>query len=107
MTVKRLSLVRRLPNLSQEEFAARWLGEHVTAARRLPALRGYTIDVVIDGRAPFDGLATVRFDSRIAAEAAFAEPDLAGELARTRDQFATSTEIVWVEEHVVVPYEGG
>jgi len=105
--VKRLSLVRRLPQLSREEFAERWLGEHVDVARRLPGLQGYTVDIVEAGAAPFDGIAAVRFASRGEADAAFAVPELVDSLRRTRDDFASSVEIVWVQENVVVPYLGG
>jgi uncharacterized protein (TIGR02118 family) len=105
--LKRISLVRRLPDLTREEFAARWLGEHVAIAQRLPGLRGYTVDIAEEPNGPFDGLATVRFESRAAAEAAFADPELAEGLRRTREGFAASVEIVWVEERVIVPYMGG
>jgi hypothetical protein len=33
--IRRLSLVRKRPELSSEEFIARWSGEHVELARRL------------------------------------------------------------------------
>jgi len=105
--VKRLSLVRRLPDLTREEFAARWLAEHVTIARRLPGLLGYTVDIAEHGGGGFDGLATVRFESRASADAAFADPELSEGLRRTREEFAASVEVVWVEEHTIVPYTGG
>ena len=100
--IRRLSLVRKRPELSAEEFLARWTGEHVEIAKRLPGLRGYVIHV-LDGEAPpYDGIAITTFDSREDAERAFADPELAEGLARTRDDFAASVEVFFAEEHVVV-----
>ena len=36
--IRRFSLVRKRPELSSEEFLARWTGEHVELAKRLPGL---------------------------------------------------------------------
>ena len=104
--IRRISLVKRLPELDRDEFLARWTGEHVEIARRLPGLRGYSI-LTLEGEAPpYDGIAITTFDSREAAEHAFAVPELAEGLARTRDEFAASVEVFFAEEHVVVG-EGG
>ena len=103
--IRRISLVRKLPALGREEFLARWAGEHVEIARRLPGLRGYSI-LILDGDAPpYDGIAITTFDSREDAERAFAEPELAAGLARTRDEFAASVEVFFAEEHIVVEEE--
>ena len=45
------------------------------------------------------------FDSREDAERAFADPELAAGLARTRDEFAESVEVFFAEEHVIVQEE--
>jgi uncharacterized protein (TIGR02118 family) len=100
--IRRFSLVRKRPELSPEEFLARWKGEHVEIAKRLPGLRGYVIHV-LDGEAPpYDGIAITSFDSREDAERAFADPALAEGLARTRDEFAAAVEVYFAEEHVIV-----
>ena len=100
--IRRFSLVRKRPELSLEEFLARWTGEHVEIAKQLPGLRGYVIHV-LDGEAPpYDGIAITSFDSREDAERAFADPALAAGLARTRDEFAASAEVYFAEEHVIV-----
>jgi uncharacterized protein (TIGR02118 family) len=100
--IRRFSLVRKRPELSPEEFLARWTGEHVEIAKRLPGLRGYVIHV-LDGEAPpYDGIAITSFDSREDAERAFADPALADGLARTRDEFAAEVEVYFAEEHVIV-----
>jgi uncharacterized protein (TIGR02118 family) len=103
--IRRLSLVRKRPELTKEEFVARWKGEHVEIAKRLPGLRGYVIHV-LDGEAPpFDGIAITTFDTREDAERAFADPELAAGLLRTRDDFASSVEVYFAQEHVVVEEE--
>ena len=100
--IRRFSLVRKRPELSPEEFLARWTGEHVEIAKQLPGLRGYVIHL-LDGEAPpYDGIAITSFDSREDAERAFADPALADGLARTRDEFAAEVEVYFAEEHVIV-----
>jgi uncharacterized protein (TIGR02118 family) len=103
--IRRLSLVRKRPELSREEFLARWTAEHVEIARRLPGLRGYVIQILDGDAPPYDGIAITTFDSREAAERAFADPELAEGLARTRDEFAESVEVYFVEEHTIVEEE--
>ena len=100
--IRRFSLVRKRPELSREAFLARWTGEHVEIAKRLPGLRGYVIHA-LDGEAPpYDGIAITSFDSREEAEKAFADPELVEDLARTRDEFAASVEVYFAEEHIIV-----
>ena len=103
--IRRVSLVRKRPELSTEEFLARWTGEHVEIAKRLPGLRGYVIHV-LDEAAPYDGIAITTFDSRADAERAFADPELAEGLARTRDEFAASVVVSFTQEHVIVEEDG-
>jgi uncharacterized protein (TIGR02118 family) len=103
--IRRFSLVRKRPELSREEFLARWTGEHVEIAKQLPGLRGYVIHI-LDGEAPpYDGIAITTFDSRDDAERAFADPALAAGLARTRDEFADAVEVYFAQEHVIVEEE--
>lgn len=104
--IRRFSLVRKRPELSRQEFLDRWTGEHVEIAKHLPGLRGYAIHILDGESPPYDGIAITTFDSREDAERAFAFPELADGLARTRDEFAASVEVYFTEEHVVVE-EGG
>jgi hypothetical protein len=100
--IRRISVVHRRADISQDEFARRWLGEHADVAARLEGLRGYVLYLATDACASFDGIAVTTFDSREAAEHAFADADIADDLRRTRDEFAESVEVCFVEEHVVV-----
>ena len=84
------------------QVARRWLGEHAEVAARLEGLRGYVVYIATDACASFDGIAVTTFDSREAAERAFADPDLAHDLRRTREEFAESVEVCFVDEHIVV-----
>jgi uncharacterized protein (TIGR02118 family) len=102
--MKRISLVWKRPEISNSEFRARWLGEHVSYARRLAGLREYVIDFVTEGPAGApDGIATLRFDSREALDVAFSDPLLAKELVRTREGFAKAVQVMLVDEHIIVP----
>jgi uncharacterized protein (TIGR02118 family) len=103
--IRRISLVRKLPGLTREEFLARWTGEHLEFARRLPGLRGYVIQILDGESPPVDGIAITSFDSREAAERAFADPELAEGLRRTRDEFAASVDVYFAEEHIIVQEE--
>jgi hypothetical protein len=100
--IRRISVVRRRPDLSRDDFTRRWLGEHAQVAARLEGLRGYVVYIADDGCTSFDGIAVTTFDSREAAERAFADPALADDLRRTREEFAESVEVCFVDEHVVV-----
>jgi hypothetical protein len=102
--IKRTSLVWKRPELTNAEFRRLWLGEHAVRAKRLSGLREYVIDFVQDGPAEGpSGIATVRFDSRAALDAAFGDPALKGDLLRTREEFATSVQLLFVDEEVIVP----
>ncbi len=99
---KRVTLVRKLPHLTSGQFEQAWLGEHIEYAKRLPGLREYVIDLVTLGPpgSP-DGIATVRFDTREACDAAFATPGLREDLPRTRNEFADSVDVLFVDERVI------
>ena len=103
--IRRISLVRKRPELTRAEFLARWTGEHVEIAKRLPGLRGYVIHILDGDAPPFDGIAVTTFDSREEAERAFADPELASGLRRTRDEFAAVVEVYFAEEHIIVQEE--
>ena len=102
--IKRISLVWKRSDLSDADFRRIWLGEHVAYAKKLPGVKEYTIDFSTDGPngAP-DAIATLRFDTREALDAAFSDPYLKDNLVRTREQFASDVQVMLVDEHVVIP----
>jgi uncharacterized protein (TIGR02118 family) len=106
--IKRTSLVWKRPQLSAAEFRELWLGEHVEYARKLAGLREYVIDFATEApKGAPSGIATLRFDTREALESAFIVSDLKQGLFRTRDQFADVVQVLYVDEHVVVPRTAG
>lgn len=106
--IKRISLVWKRPELSNEEFRRIWLGEHVMYARQLKGVREYTIDFAGDVSAGLpSAIATLRFDSRDALEQAFSDPQLNENLLRTREQFARQVQVMIVDECVVIAGDSG
>jgi EthD domain len=103
--IRRISVVKRRPGISRNDFISRWTGEHATIASRLKGLRGYVVYFASDPCESFDGIAITTFESREAADDAFADPAIADALRRTRDEFAASVEVCFVEEYVVVADE--
>jgi len=106
--IKRTSLVWKRPELSDAEFRRIWLGEHVEYARQLPGVREYVIDFIPNAAPDMpSGIATLRFDSREALDAAFNIPHLKQGLMQTRDQFAKAVQVSIVDEYVVVARNQG
>jgi len=106
--IKRVSLVWKRRGMTDAEFRRIWLGEHVDYAKQLPGLRAYNIDFVTDGTSEGpSAIATLRFDSKQALDAAFNVPHIKENLMRTREQFAESVQVMIVDEVVVVPHMSG
>jgi uncharacterized protein (TIGR02118 family) len=103
--IKRVSLVRRQHGLSQEEFAARWMGPHADIVRQLPGLRGLRFGVVQSWSPPeaaWDGIGEVWFDSIESAEAAFAAEPYSSMLVEDRKSLFAEAQSCFVEEHTAV-----
>lgn len=107
--IKLIALLKRKPGLTREEFADRWLNDHIKLSSKMPGLRGYRVNIAIDhqpdgdGAEPiYDGTAELWWDSVEAMEAAFdsQEGKIAGEDA---DQFAELRIHIYTEEHFIVP----
>lgn len=102
--IKRVSLVRKRPDLSREEFVAYWLGPHADIAREMPGALGYVVNVADDPElAGWDGFAEVWFESREAAEAAFLTEPFVSRIRADRPKFVGEQRIFFAEEHVVLP----
>ena len=103
--IKRVSLVRRLPELTPDEFVAHWSGAHVEIARRLPGVRGIRLGVVQTwnpAESAWDGIGELWFDSREAADAAFAAEPVANQLAADRKLFLGEAQVAFVDEVTVL-----
>ena len=102
--IKRVSMVRRRPDMSHEDFVAYWLGPHAEIAREMPGALGYVVNVAHDpAEAGWDGFAEVWFDSREAADAAFASEPFASLIKADRPKFVGEQVIFFVDETTVVP----
>ncbi len=107
--VKLIALLKRKPGMTRQQFADRWINEHLTLSTKMPGVRGYLVNIAIDhqpdgdGVEPiYDGTAELWWDSVEAMEAAFASEEgrIAGEDA---DQFAQVRIHIYTEEHVAIP----
>lgn len=106
--VKLIALLKRKPGTTQQEFAARWLGEHTKLSAKMPGLREYRINIAIahqpdDAAGPvYDGTAELWWDSMEDMEAAFASPEgvTSGVDA---DSFADVRLHIYTDEYMVVP----
>ena len=93
--------VQRKQDLGHDEFVRRWL-EHSGVAARLPGLRHYEILPVTGGdEGGPDGFVLMRFDSKEAADEAFASPVMA-ESSADSAFFASAFGLFYVDSHRVV-----
>jgi uncharacterized protein (TIGR02118 family) len=107
--VKLISLNKRKPGISRDEFNRRWTHEHAALASRLSGLKGYRLNLTIgptSGADPseplYDGVAELWWDSVEAMEAAFA--DEIGRMAiADGDEFFKARLNIYAEEHVIIP----
>ncbi|MBP0496165.1 EthD family reductase [Roseomonas indoligenes] len=81
--IKRMSLLRRRPDIGADRFREEWFGFHAQAVRRFPALAGYTQNLVVARQAagrsdyeamPVDGVVEMWFRSVDDLKAAFSSP---------------------------------
>lgn len=101
--IKRISMVRRKPDLSHDEFVTYWLGPHADIARQMPGALGYVVNVALDPEAAgWDGFAEVWFESVEAAEAAFASEPFASQIRADRPKFVGEQVIFFVDEIAVI-----
>jgi uncharacterized protein (TIGR02118 family) len=93
--------VQRKEALSDEEFVRLWLG-HSDVAAELPGLRHYEILPVSGGdEGGPDGFVLMRFDSKEAADEAFASPQMAASAADSAS-FAAHFGTFYVDSHRIV-----
>ncbi len=108
--IKRISLVRRKPGLSREEFVAHWRGPHADIVRQLPGLRGLRFNVVQcwwPAEAAWDGVGEVWFDSIADAERAFSTEPYLSMLVEDRKKFLGEGQWCFVEEHTAISPPAG
>jgi uncharacterized protein (TIGR02118 family) len=109
--LKRMSLLRRLPEVSPERFMQEWRVEHAHLVKRVQGVRGYRQNLVTgrevpkgnpvayDGL-PVDGIVELWFDDAAAIDAAFSSPQGKTLMSHARE-FIGEISTFLVDCHVV------
>ncbi len=110
--IKRMSLLRRRPDVSPEQFRHEWRVEHARLVRETKGVRGYRQNLITERQVPkgtpvgyedlpIDGIVELWFDSTDSLDAAFASPEGVKLMAHARVFIAEITTFL-VERHVIV-----
>jgi uncharacterized protein (TIGR02118 family) len=107
--VKCIALLKRKPGITREEFARRWLNDHIKLSSKLPNCRGYLINVAIphqpdgDNLEPiYDGTAELWWDSVEDMEKSF-DTEIGKIAGADADEFCEIRIHIYTEEHIVIP----
>ena len=102
--IKRVSLVRRKPDLTAEQFWAHYTGPHAAIVQRLPGLRQMVLSRAVgDQVTEWDAVGELWFDSTAAVKRAFEDEQILAELRADRSLFLGASEVVIVEEEICWP----
>ncbi len=110
--LKRMSTLRRRPDVSAEDFRREWFDVHSFLVRRLPQVKGYTQNLIFDrshGRGkpanydelPIDGIVELWFEDLDGLGAAF-ESDAGRTLMSHAGEFISEISTFLVDTHAVV-----
>lgn len=110
--IKRMSTIRRRPDVSPETFMNEWFDTHSYLVKRLPGVMGYTQNLVVDrslGRGkpatydelPIDGIVELWFENMDRLHAAFAS-DIGKTTTTHGAEFISEVSTFLVEAHEVV-----
>jgi len=110
--IKRMSLLRRRPDVSPERFRHEWRVEHARLVRETKGVHGYRQNLVVAREVPkgtpvgyedlpIDGIVELWFEGTESLDAAFASPQGATLMAHARVFIAEITTFL-VERHVIV-----
>ncbi|MGO4567034.1 EthD family reductase [Rhizobium sp. 2YAF20] len=113
---KRMSFIRKRPEISMEKFQDEWFNSHSFLVKRLPGLLGYRQNIVIDRIAdrfnpashalevPIDGVVELWFESGEATENAFLSPSGVTAMSHAKEFISeVSTYMVDVTEIIPEP----
>lgn len=99
--IRRVSFIRRKPDLTREEFFAHWTGRHAEIVRQLPGLRGLRFSRVercVPEDAAWDGVGETWFDTIADADRAFATEPFLAMLTEDRAKFIGSAHSCYIED---------
>jgi len=110
--IKRMSTLKRRPDVSSEKFASEWLDIHSFLVKRLPEVKGYTQNLIFDrahgrgrpatyGELPIDGVVELWFTDVNSLNAGFAS-DAGKTLMIHATEFIAEISTFLVETHEVV-----
>lgn len=110
--IKRMSTLKRRPDVSAEQFKREWFDIHSFLVRRLPQVKGYTQNLIFDrshGRGrpasyeelPIDGIVELWFEDLDSLNAGFAS-DAGRTLMTHASEFIAEISTFLVEVHEVV-----
>jgi uncharacterized protein (TIGR02118 family) len=110
--IKRMSTLKRRPDVSPEEFQHEWFNVHSVLVKRLPEVKGYTQNLIFDrghGRdrpaayeeLPIDGIVELWFSDLESLEAGFGS-DAGKTLMTHAEEFIAEIATFLVEVHEVV-----
>ena len=96
--------------MSLEEQQRWWLEDHAPIARKMPGLRGYTINLAGKGEGGEEpdicGTDTLTFDSWDAAMTAYNSPEWKAARQHTQESGAKALR-TWVRQQVSIPLSSG
>jgi uncharacterized protein (TIGR02118 family) len=114
--IVRMGLLKKRPDLSTEDFRRHWRDVHGPLAAKMPGLRAYQQNHVVDksqlaidharGNWDLDGFSELWFDDHAAMQHAIASDAYQAVVADSPNVMAATTAIV-AEQNVVVPRENG
>jgi len=110
--IVRMGLLQKRADIDQQEFRTHWRPGHGALAAKLPGLRRYHQNHIVDraqrgityardGR-DFDGFSELWFDDLPAMQAAFAADEVKA-LADDETRFISGLKVVTAVQHVVIP----
>jgi uncharacterized protein (TIGR02118 family) len=112
-----MGLLQKRPDIDFQEFRKRWRTGHGPLASKLPGLRRYHQNPVVDraqrgityarGGLDFDGFSELWFDDMPSMHTAFANPAQIKELGEDEDRFIGGLKLITAVQHVVIPKPAG
>src|SRR5215475_5820159 len=117
LVIVRMGLLQKRADIDHQEFRTHWRTGHGPLASRLPGLRRYHQNPVVDraqrgityarGGLDFDGFSELWFDDLPAMQAAFANQAQIKELGEDEDRFIGELKLITAVQHVVIPKPAG
>jgi uncharacterized protein (TIGR02118 family) len=112
-----MGLLEKRPDIDTNEFRKRWREGHGPVAKKLPGLRRYHQNHVVDraqrgitytrGGLDFDGFSELWFDDMPSMRAAFANEGQVKELGEDEARFIGEMKLITAVQHVVIPKPAG